>query len=97
MNRNHFVRLNERDSVAVAVVDLAAGMQVDVDGVAVIIRQAVPAGHKFALTDIPLGGHVIKYGEVIGRATQAIRTGDHVHLHNLESLRDSAEVKKALT
>ena len=43
----------------------------------------VPMGHKIALSDIAKGEPVIKYGAVIGHATQAIAPGDHVHLHNL--------------
>jgi len=32
-------------------------------------------------------------GEAIGRATQAIAPGDHVHLHNLESLRGRGDLR----
>ncbi|OLF71022.1 altronate hydrolase [Maricaulis sp. W15] len=45
----------------------------------------VPAGHKFALTDIPAGAPVIKYGAIIGRARCDIAAGAHVHSHNLET------------
>jgi urease beta subunit len=33
------------------------------------------------------GDKVIKYGAVIGQATRPIRVGDHVHVHNMKSLR----------
>jgi altronate dehydratase len=91
-----FIRLNPNDNVAVAGVDISAGTALDVDGDTVVIRQAIGAGHKFALADIAEGDHVIKYGEVIGRATQFIHGGEHVHLHNLQSLRDNAEMKEKL-
>ena len=45
----------------------------------------IPAGHKFALTDIAEGEYVIKYGEIIGKATQNIAKGDWVHTHNVKS------------
>ncbi len=45
----------------------------------------IPAGHKFALRDIPKGEYVIKYGEIIGRATADIKKGDWVHTHNVKS------------
>jgi len=59
------------------------------DNVAVAVQGFgdVPPGHKIALADIPEGGDVRKYGAVIGRATAAIRAGDHVHVHNIESTR----------
>ena len=45
----------------------------------------VPAGHKRALTDIPAGAPVVKYGFPIGRASRFIPRGAHVHTHNLVS------------
>ena len=45
----------------------------------------IPAGHKYALCDIPKGSYVIKYGEIIGRAKQAIQKGEWVHTHNVQS------------
>lgn len=62
-------KINEQDNVAVQIGD---GGQ-------------VPAGHKVALEDIPRGGFVIKYGEVIGRAAKDIEKGEWVHSHNLRS------------
>lgn len=45
----------------------------------------IPAGHKFALKDINKGEPVVKYGEIIGRATCDIKKGDWVHTHNVKS------------
>ena len=83
-----FVRLNARDNVCVALGELPEGTSVEMEGVEIVTRGVIPFGHKFAVTDIPIGGHVIKYGEVIGLVTQPIWAGDHIHLHNLQSLRD---------
>lgn len=57
------------------------------DNVAVCLdgSDTIPAGHKFALVPIAKGEFVIKYGEIIGRATQDIQPGDWVHTHNLRS------------
>jgi len=33
------------------------------------------------------GTPLIKYGETIGSATEYIKQGDHVHVHNVEGLR----------
>jgi altronate dehydratase len=46
----------------------------------------VAGGHGIALKDIIKGEEVIKYGEVIGRSTDHIKEGSHVHIHNIESL-----------
>jgi altronate hydrolase len=53
--------------------------------VVAIAMDAIPAGHKMAIRDIPRGSAVIKYGFPIGNATVDIKTGEHVHIHNLSS------------
>ncbi len=57
------------------------------DNVAVVLDkdQAIPYGHKIALSDIKKGDYVIKYGFPIGRAKVDIEKGEWVHSHNLES------------
>ena len=50
----------------------------------------IPAGHKFALKDIKKGEFIIKYGEIIGRATCDIKKGEFVHSHNLKSHLDES-------
>ena len=42
-------------------------------------------GHKISLQPIQKGDKVLKYGEVIGIATELIDTGKHVHVHNVVS------------
>ena len=42
----------------------------------------VPFGHKVAIRSMPVAAPVIKYGVVIGHATQSIGAGEHVHVHN---------------
>lgn len=79
------------DDVAVALRDLAVGESVRVrregDMAAINVRDAIPLGHKLALHDLAQGHAIRKYGEAIGAATRAIAEGEHVHVHNLVSLR----------
>jgi len=79
------------DNVAVALADLKPGEAVEfkVDGESreVRVRDEIPYGHKIALRDISKGEKVIKYGEVIGEATEDIPAGSHVHIHNIRSLK----------
>lgn len=46
-------------------------------------NQNIPFGHKMAISDLKKGDRVIKYGEPIGTASQDIKTGDWVHIHNV--------------
>ncbi len=81
------------DDVAVVIHDVAAGDQVravDLNGKEIAVVQAVesvPLGHKIALRDMQVDHTVIKYGRSIGRATQAIAKGAHVHTQNVKSIR----------
>jgi altronate hydrolase len=53
-----------------------------IDQRTVAVRQSVTLGHKVAVCDIPKGEVVRKYGQVIGFASQDIRAGEHIHVHN---------------
>jgi len=73
------LRVHEADTVAVALAPLTAGTEV----LGVTLRQDLPMGHKLALVAHDPGATVVKFGQPIGKATTAIRPGDHVHVHNL--------------
>ena len=59
-------------------------------GVCLDGNETVPAGHKYALRDIGEGEAVLKYGEIIGRATKNITKGEWVHSHNLRTHLDES-------
>ncbi len=79
------LQINARDKVAVAVEAISAGESVEVAGKVIVIKNDVPAGHKFALTDIPEGEDIIKYAFPIGHAKTDIKEGEHIHTHNTRS------------
>jgi altronate hydrolase len=80
---NSVIRLHPTDNVAVARVPIPAGTGLSVEGLQLVTREAIPAGHKIALRDIRPGELVERYGQAIGRASQLIEAGQHVHTHNL--------------
>lgn len=45
--------------------------------------------HKISINDIKQGKPVIKYNQQIGIATIDIKTGNHVHCHNITSTREA--------
>lgn len=91
------ILLRAADNVATAVKDLRAGQQavvrVDRDKRQVPIAQDIPYGHKFAVRPIRRGEDILKYGEVIGRATAEIGAGCHAHVQNVESLRGRGDLQ----
>jgi altronate dehydratase len=76
--RVHVV-VNPRDNVT-TILDASVGLERLQGGRAV--APGIPFGHKAALQAISRGEAVIKYGVTIGRATQDIAPGEHVHVHN---------------
>jgi len=84
------IMINPKDNTAIALDDIEAGDTVSLTSKSgqageITVRQAVPFGHKLALAIIGKGEKVLKYGEIIGLATQPINEGDYVHAHNVES------------
>lgn len=77
------LRLHSDDDVAVALIPLAAGRQIDIGQQPVRLANPINAGHKFALRARERGQPVRRYGQIIGFATHAIAPGEHVHSHNL--------------
>jgi altronate dehydratase small subunit len=93
-NQKQAIIIDQKDNVATAIRDLKAGDSIEIERGVVVLVCDIPFGHKFALSDIPKGEYVVKYGAQIGRATLLIGEGDHVHVHNVEDITD--EVRKGV-
>lgn len=65
----NYIRLHANDNVDVAI-GFASG------------AGRVPNGHKISNQSITKGQRVIKFGQIIGVATQDIESGAHLHTHN---------------
>lgn len=87
------IKMDPEDNVATALEKVEIGNEVEVVSERGVVVDAFRApqpiafGHKIALVTIAEGSKVIKYGECIGEAIQSIKKGEHVHIHNLKSLR----------
>jgi len=79
------LHIHPRDNVAVALAALPASQSIAIGGRSVTLAASIPCGHKFALAAIPAGADIVKYGQPIGHATEAIPAGGWVHTHNLKT------------
>jgi altronate dehydratase small subunit len=82
--------LNRLDNVATLIDTGSEGDSCGLQGEAtgeVRLLQDVPFGHKVCIREAAAGDDVVKYGQVIGKASAALRVGVHVHAHNVESAR----------
>ena len=81
----NFIKINENDNVAVALDVIPENTTVNVAGSDVTTTMEIPAGHKFALEDMPEATPVIKYGFRIGNTTATVKKGEWIHTHNLKT------------
>ncbi len=74
----HTIRMHARDNVAIVANagGLAAGTALPGG---LVLRDAVPQGHKVALVDVAAGAAVLRYGIPIGYALKDIPAGSWVH------------------
>jgi len=89
------LRLKDDDDVAVALRPLAPGDQVRFPDRTIVVKIAIPSGHKLAVRAIEGGALIRKYGQVIGRAAAPIADGEHVHVHNVEGTRGRGDLAEA--
>jgi len=78
------LQLDPRDNVLIALADLREGDTVEFDGSTYSLTSRVPAKHKFATTDLPVGSSVIMYGVLVGKTFQPVRKGEALTLANLK-------------
>ena len=82
--------VDKTDNVGTAITDILPGI-VELRGAITGVTKAVEPisfGHKIALEDIEAGNPVIKFGYVIGTASQQISKGRLAHMHNIHSRLD---------
>ncbi len=71
-----YIKINERDNVAITIHTIAKGTKVLDD---VVSNEEIPQGHKIAISDIPKDGEIIRYGVVLGYAMDSIKKGDWIN------------------
>jgi SAF domain len=84
------ILLNDMDNVVTATRPIAAGKKLMIGSSSRMIIQNsseyIDTGHKISIAPIRKGERIIKFGEIIGEATEEIKPGEHVHSHNMKSL-----------
>src|SRR5258708_37582654 len=73
--RNKVLKLDSKDNVLIALTDLRRGQQIPFDSETYSLESDVPAKHKFAAEDLPIGASVRMYGVIVGKAVEPIRRG----------------------
>ncbi|OQD42455.1 altronate hydrolase [Croceivirga radicis] len=78
------IKVQAEDNVAVALTSLTEGELVTLNEEKITIVEAVKAKHKIALEQIPIGGKIIMYGVLVGKAISAIPKGGLLSTENVK-------------
>ena len=88
------IQLSESDNIAVSPVNIPENASIESHNIKTITK--IPQGHKISIKEIKKGEKIIKYGQIIGEATENIQEGEHVHSHNLAFVEFKRETPRQL-
>lgn len=81
MSENVALQLHKIDNVAIVLANIEQGGALAPFDLTATAQ--IPRGHKAALKAIKTGDDIVKYGQIIGRASKDIAPGEHVHVQNV--------------
>ena len=84
MAQKAFLKIEESDTLVVALQPLPAGAELNIDGKLIRLLETIPEKQKFALVDFKPGDLVVMYGLTVGKATQVIPAGAKITTANLQ-------------
>jgi len=76
------LKIHTRDNLIVALMDLDPGQRVKWENEEFIVKESIPAKHKFTTEDLPGGSEMYLYGVLIGVATKDIQKGCAITVEN---------------
>ncbi len=77
------LQLDPRDNVLIALTNLKSGDRIEFSDKNYSLVSDIPAKHKFAASDLPLGAAVFMYGVLVGKTCQPVRQGELLTQANL--------------
>lgn len=82
------VKMHPKDTVLVALTDLAKGESISFDGQNYLLLDTIKAKHKFYTSNLKVGDEVIMYGVLVGKVQFDVAKGS---LMTIENLKHAAE------
>ncbi|MFD2555382.1 UxaA family hydrolase [Sphingobacterium tabacisoli] len=78
-----FLQIHPKDNVLVALVDLEKGLTIEWNGYSFVLKDDVPAKHKFTVSNLDENEEVYMYGVLVGKVNQALEIGTLLTVDNL--------------
>ena len=81
--KKQLLKVHPKDNVIVALRDFKAGEQPEWNGANIELLEDIPVKHKFSEQDLKVGGQIIMYGVLVGKATKDIFKGSRISRENV--------------
>lgn len=78
------LKIHPKDNVLVALQDLQQGEQIVYQAATYLLREDIPAKHKFYTQDLDKGAEVLMYGTLVGKTQYPVKTGERMSTDNLK-------------
>lgn len=78
----HFIQIHPSDNVLVALRDLGKGMEVHFNESRILLKQDIPAKHKFFMQDLKTGEEIFMYGVLVGKVQNNVQQGERMTVEN---------------
>ncbi|WP_026464225.1 UxaA family hydrolase [Adhaeribacter aquaticus] len=95
--KNQIVKIHPQDNVLVALTDLCAGQTVRLGEEEYLVKEAIPAKHKFAAVDLPGGSEVFMYGVLVGKTQSEIIAGGLISTANVKHAANTFTIRERKT
>jgi altronate hydrolase len=82
--KHRVLKVNRKDNAIVALTNLAKGETVSFEGADYLLKEDIPAKHKFFIQDMKTGDEVIMYGVLVGKAQKDIAKGSRMSTENIK-------------
>lgn len=77
------IHINPKDNVLVALRNLAKGERIAHNGIEYILKENIPAKHKFFMHDMTAGQEILMYGVLIGKTVSNVVQGERMTTTNV--------------
>jgi altronate hydrolase len=79
-----YLKIHPSDNVLVALTDLKAGEKIGYNGSSFVLKEDVPAKHKFVEKSMNVDDEIIMYGVLVGKAMKPIVEGGSINTQNVK-------------
>ncbi len=78
-----FLKIHPNDNVLVALQNLSKGQNIEFEGENILLKEDIPAKHKFYIHSLPKETSIVMYGLLVGKLTMDVDAGVRMSTENL--------------